>query len=107
MPEQARQKKMPNLGEAYESSVGSGSGSTVKWMGFGMTYPLRRGSTAVDAFVVLVRLGYGEEFGASLRVDLPHLGGHVGGSLSFNSADCEYRDCSAIVASLGSLDVRM
>ena len=42
-------------------------------------YPLRRRSTAVHAFVVLIRLGDRQEFGASLRIDLPHLRAHVGG----------------------------
>ena len=71
---------------------------------FNVAYPLRRGGTAVDAFVVLVRFGDGEEFRAGFGVDFPHFGGHVGGMLCFGSVDSEDCDRSAIVASLESLE---
>ena len=69
-----------------------------------LAYPLRRGGAAVDAFVVLVCFGDGEEFGAGFGVDFPHFGGHVGGMSCFSSVDCEDCDRSAIVASLGFLE---
>lgn len=56
MPEQARQKKMPNLGEAYErDTLVEGHDIGCVWR---LIYPLRTRCAAVDAFVVLIGLGY-------------------------------------------------
>lgn len=74
-PEQARQKKMPSLGEAWGKLIGL---RTVALTGEG-TYPLWGRRSAIYAFVVLVCFGEGEEFGACFWVDLPVLGAHVGG----------------------------
>lgn len=46
---------------------------------------MRRGSAAVDAFVVFVRFGDGEEFGAGFWVDFPQFGGHLGAVLPVKS----------------------
>ena len=85
MPEQARQKKMPNLGEAYVVLV-----SVVLYRNFecdstasilavrdiaillNTTYPLWTGSTTVDTAVVLICLCDLTQLGAGLRVYLPH-----------------------------------
>ena len=87
MPEQARQKKMPNLGEAWKV-VALVSDGLLKHVAchsaesilaarniavlLVTTYPLWTGSTTVDAAVVLVCLCDLTQLGASLRVDLPH-----------------------------------
>lgn len=42
-------------------------------------YPLRTGSAAVDAFVILICLGDFQQFRASLGIDLPHFPAHLGG----------------------------
>jgi hypothetical protein len=71
IPEHARQKKMPNLGDAYVIAL-----STLVFRFLVLllpTYPLRARCSAVDAFVVAVGLCDGLEFAASLWVDLPHL----------------------------------
>lgn len=88
MPEQARQKKMPSLGEAcHDQRLVRGClnwhcyllvGVVVKLYlslstpSYVETYPLWTGSTTVDAPVVIVRFGDFAQFRASLRIDLPH-----------------------------------
>lgn len=87
MPEQARQKKMPNLGEAWKvtalvavvlfkyiachstASILAARNLTALLV---TTYPLWTGSTTVDAAVVLICLCDLTQLGAGLRVDLPH-----------------------------------
>ena len=96
MPEQARQKKMPNLGEAYAVLV-----SVVPYRNFecnstasilaardmaillNTTYPLWTGSTTVDAAVVVVRFGDFTQFRASLWIDLPHFT-HLGETVVYS-----------------------
>ena len=66
MPEQARQKKMPSLGEAccgiwsvcgLTLPLGRLEGVSLNEYYSPETYPLWTGSAAVDAAIVLVRLG--------------------------------------------------
>ena len=87
MPEQARQKKMPNLGEAWKV-VALVSDGLLKHVAchsaesilaarniavlLVTTYPLWTGSTTVDAAIVLVCLCDLAQLGASLRIDFPH-----------------------------------
>ena len=87
MPEQARQKKMPSLGEAWRvtglvgvvlfkhiacHSIASILAARDTAMLLVTTYPLWTGGTAVDAAVVLICLCDLAQLGASLRVDFPH-----------------------------------
>ena len=87
MPEQARQKKMPSLGEAWKvvALVSDGllkhvachsAESILAARNIAMvlvtTYPLWTWSTTVDAAVVLICLCDLTQLRAGLRVDLPH-----------------------------------
>lgn len=42
---------------------------------------MRTGSTAIDAFIVVVCFGDFEEFGSSFGIDLPHFTAHIGGTV--------------------------